>query len=188
MPTTLQFRRGTEAQNDAFIGAAGELSIDTTNDSIRVHDGSTSGGFQTIAREALYADLAERYHADAVYTGGTVVVFGGENEITESSTFADSKVAGVISTDPYIIMNSPHRQEELTDEYHPPLALAGRVPCRVEGVCYKGDLMVTGNQPGCAIAWNDPLRTPPAGSIIGKSIENKTEAGIGVIEVVVGVR
>ena len=46
MPTQVQFRRGTTAQNNSFIGAAGELSINTSNNTIRVHDGSTVGGFE----------------------------------------------------------------------------------------------------------------------------------------------
>ena len=45
MPTVLQFRRGTTTQNNSFTGTAGELSIDTTLDTIRVHDASTAGGF-----------------------------------------------------------------------------------------------------------------------------------------------
>ena len=53
MPTSLQFRRGTEAQNNAFTGASGELTIDTTNKTIRVHDGSTAGG----TRLATYAEV-----------------------------------------------------------------------------------------------------------------------------------
>ena len=44
MAVTVQFRRGTTAQNNSFTGAVGELSINTTNNSIRVHDGSTAGG------------------------------------------------------------------------------------------------------------------------------------------------
>ena len=44
MPTSLQFRRGTATQNDAFTGSAGELTIDTTNKTIRVHDASTAAG------------------------------------------------------------------------------------------------------------------------------------------------
>ena len=46
MPTEVQFRRGTTAQNNAFTGAAGELSVNNTNNSVRVHDGSTAGGFE----------------------------------------------------------------------------------------------------------------------------------------------
>ena len=48
MPTVLQFRRGTTSQNDSFTGALGELSVDTDKDQIRVHDGSTAGGFALI--------------------------------------------------------------------------------------------------------------------------------------------
>ena len=46
MPTVLQFRRGTTTQNNSFTGTAGELSVDTTLDTVRVHDGSTAGGFE----------------------------------------------------------------------------------------------------------------------------------------------
>lgn len=44
MPTTLQLRRGTTAENAAFTGAEGELTVDTQTNSLNVHDGSTVGG------------------------------------------------------------------------------------------------------------------------------------------------
>ena len=44
MPTTLQFRRGTQAQNNSFTGAAGEITYDVTNKTLRIHDGATAGG------------------------------------------------------------------------------------------------------------------------------------------------
>jgi hypothetical protein len=40
-----QLRRGNTAQNNAFTGAAGEVTVDTTTHALRVHDGSTAGGF-----------------------------------------------------------------------------------------------------------------------------------------------
>ena len=49
MPTVLQFRRGTTSQNDAFTGAIGEITYDTTTDVLRVHDGSTAGGFDMVS-------------------------------------------------------------------------------------------------------------------------------------------
>ena len=52
MPTALQFRRGTTAQNNSFTGALGEISIDTQLDTIRVHDGSTAGGFELVQKAA----------------------------------------------------------------------------------------------------------------------------------------
>ena len=45
MSTQVQFRRGTTAENDAFTGAIGEITVDTTLNELRVHDGSTAGGF-----------------------------------------------------------------------------------------------------------------------------------------------
>ena len=46
MPTTqVQFRRGTAAQNNSFTGASGEITVDTTNNTLRVHDGVTAGGY-----------------------------------------------------------------------------------------------------------------------------------------------
>ena len=53
MPTQVQFRRGTTTQNNSFTGAVGELSIDTTLDTVRVHDGSTAGGH----RLAKYSEI-----------------------------------------------------------------------------------------------------------------------------------
>ena len=156
MATQVQYRRGTQAQNDAFTGALGEMTIDTTNGTMRVHNGVTAGGsniatvsyvsaqisalsantiyngtsnvaistlngnvnfavngnsiirvsasgiensqanvtgnignatsyFNTVfakATSAQYADLAEMYVADAEYQPGTVLEFGGDDEVT----------------------------------------------------------------------------------------------------------
>jgi hypothetical protein len=143
----------------------------------------TAGVITATTTAARYADLAEKYSADADYAPGTVVMFGGDAEVTAANEFATRKVAGVVSTEPAHIMN-----DALVAEHVITLALAGRVPCRVISVCYKGDLIVASDTAGVATAWNDVMRDPPAGSIIGKALENKTEANEGVIEVVVGVR
>jgi trimeric autotransporter adhesin len=127
------------------------------------------------ATSALYADLAEKYVADADYAPGTVIVFGGDKEVTVSSTDADRAVAGVVSTNPSYIMNSG-----LEAEYVATVALTGRVPCRVTGSVRKGDLMVSAGY-GVARAEADPK----VGTVIGKALENH-EGNEGVIEVVVG--
>jgi hypothetical protein len=127
------------------------------------------------ATSALYADLAEKYVADAEYAPGTVVVFGGEKEVTVTSTDADRAVAGVVSTNPSYIMNSGLEAEHVAT-----VALTGRVPCRVTGTVRKGDLMVSAGF-GMARAEADPR----VGTVIGKALENH-EGAEGVIEVVVG--
>ena len=46
MPTQVQFRRGTTSENLAFAGAPGEITVDTTINTVRVHNGATAGGFE----------------------------------------------------------------------------------------------------------------------------------------------
>jgi filamentous hemagglutinin len=140
--------------------------------------GSASGSFNTVfarATSAQYADLAEMYEADAEYEPGTVMAFSGTKEVTLCFVENDKRVAGVVSTNPSYLMNSAQ-----TGEFVVPLALQGRVPCKVFGPVQKGDIMVSGSN-GRAIVNNDAQ----PGTIIGKAIENFVGAE-GVIEVVVG--
>lgn len=48
MTTALKRRRGTDSNHDSFTGLDGELSVNTTNKSVHVHDGTTVGGFETM--------------------------------------------------------------------------------------------------------------------------------------------
>jgi hypothetical protein len=140
--------------------------------------GSSSAYFNTIfgkATTAQYADVAELYSTDAEYTPGTVLVFGGNQEVTISTASSDSRVAGVVSTNPAYLMNST-----LDSEHKVAVALTGRVPTRVTGTVRKGDMMVTANN-GHAQA----CATPAMGTVIGKALEH-FDGVSGVIEVVVG--
>ena len=140
--------------------------------------GSSTTYFNTVfaqATSAQYADLAEKYTADAEYAPGTVVVFGGDKEVTVSLTDADRAVAGVVSTNPSYIMNAGLEAEHVAT-----VALTGRVPTRVTGTVRKGDLMVSAGY-GLARAEADPK----VGTVIGKALENH-EGDEGIIEVVVG--
>jgi hypothetical protein len=127
--------------------------------------------------ETTYADLAERYHADAIYETGTVLVMGGNFEVTISTEGFDTRVAGIVSTNPAFKLNS----DAGTDETHPYIALKGRVPCKVVGPIKKGDILVTSRHPGYACAADLTLSVHPA-AIIGKALEELSE-GFGVIEV-----
>jgi hypothetical protein len=141
--------------------------------------GASGATFNTVfakATTAQYADLAEIYIADDDYPPGTVVVFGGSKEITVTSTAHDTRVAGVISTNPAYLMNS--------EVQGLPVALTGRVPCLVQGPINKGEVLVTGLKPGTAQKIN-PARFQP-GCIIGKSIETIPNDELKLIEIVVG--
>jgi hypothetical protein len=259
MPTVVQFRRGTTAQNTSFTGAAGEITVDTSSKTLRVHDGTTIGGsniatvayvsaqlsslsankinqnasnvtvtesfinvavngsniaafsatgfivginsgttaivnagtngvgnigatgatFNTVfakATTAQYADLAEVYTSDQPYPAGTVVVFGGEAEVTQSHSPNDPRIAGVVSTNPAYLMN--HNAVGV------PVALQGRVPCRVLGPVSKGDRVVASHIAGVAQALDSQQYQP--GCIIGKALQAIDSTDISVIEVVVG--
>jgi hypothetical protein len=140
--------------------------------------GSPTSTFNTIfakATSAQYADLAEKYVADAEYAPGTVVEFGGANEVTVCNSDASVKVAGVISTNPSYRMN-----DGLESKFTAMVALTGRVPTQVVGTVRKGDMMVAAGN-GCARAEADPK----VGSVIGKALADFAGTQ-GVIEVVVG--
>ena len=140
--------------------------------------GSSSKGYNTVhakATSAQYADLAEIYEADSEYEVGTVVIFGGEKEITVSSMGADPRVAGVISGDPAYLMNSKATGQAV--------ALQGKVPCKVVGQISKGDMLVTHSQhPGVARKGTNPSM----GTVIGKSLEEYNSTEIGTINIVAG--
>ena len=48
MAAQVQFRRGTTAQHTTFTGAVGEVTLDTTKQTLIIHDGSTAGGVSEI--------------------------------------------------------------------------------------------------------------------------------------------
>jgi hypothetical protein len=134
------------------------------------------GVYNGTATSARYADLAEIYSTDQDYPAGTVVVFGGVKEVTESATYADPKLAGVISTNPAHLMNSEAEGQ--------PIALQGRVPCSVVGNIVKGDLITTSDTPGVGTRL-DPEDWRP-GTVLGKALESYNSEDPVVIEVVVG--
>jgi hypothetical protein len=286
MPTVVQFRRGTTAQNNSFTGAAGELTVDTSLGTIRIHNGVAGGNtlasidaVQTLSNKTLstptvtgtltsnglintsgniicasisagtyvglssnkintnasnvtvetsyvnvaingsniasigadgimptanasgslgsttvrwnnivgvsgnflsvnanYADLAENYTSDSDYAPGTVLVFGGEAEVTQSHSSHDTRIAGVVSTNPAYLMNGA--------ESGIAVALQGRVPCRVLGPVSKGDRVVASHIAGVAQVL-DPAQYQP-GCIIGKALQAIDSTDISTIEVVVG--
>jgi len=140
--------------------------------------GSSSAYFNTIfgkATTAQYADLAELYVADRAYSSGTVLDFGGTNEVTISSQANSARIAGVVSTNPAHLMNSTLEAENIVA-----LALQGRVPTSVTGTVRKGDMMVSaGNGMSRASA------APAMGTVIGKALED-FDGVSGMIEIVVG--
>ena len=126
--------------------------------------------------QATYADLAEYYEGDTEYTVGTVVVFGGDKDVTISTEHKTRRIAGVVSDQSAYTMNAncPGIQTLV--------ALQGKVPVNVIGPVAKGDMLVASSIPGYAVVDNDPK----VGSVIGKAIAIKTDSERGTVEAVVG--
>ncbi len=91
--------------------------------------------FNGTATAARYADLAEKYLADKEYVPGTVVMIGGEKEVTASDV--NTRAVGVVSANPAFMMN-----KDLEGGIY--VALKGRVPCKAYGSVAKGDRLVAG--------------------------------------------
>jgi len=155
-------------------GATGDQPLKT--DAGITYNPSTNV-LSTVASAARYADLAERYAADMLYESGTVVVIGGDKEVTACEERASTAVAGIVSKNPAYMMNS----DAGTDETHPYIALKGRVPCKIIGSIKKGDLLVTSARLGHACA---KLPTDSSNAVIGKALED-FQGPVGVIEVLV---
>lgn len=126
--------------------------------------------FQGEASSARYADLAEKYLADAEYEVGTVVSVGGEKEIT-ACTYGDRAI-GAISANPAFMMN-----KDLEGGVY--VALKGRVPVKVTGAVRKGQRLVAAND-GTAVA-----AVPHANDVFAIALETSDDTGVKLVEAII---
>ena len=140
--------------------------------------GTITGNFTLSAGSRLqstYADLAERFEADAYYDAGTVVEMGGDKEITAVQYELSEDVFGVVSATAGYLMNAMAGD----DNTHPPIAVGGRVQVKVIGKVKKGQRLVSAGN-GMARAAQKGEAT--AFNIIGRSLEDKLTDEIGAVE------
>lgn len=128
--------------------------------------------------QATYsADLAEYYEGDKEYDVGTVLVFGGEFDVTLTNIQGDTRVAGVVSNNAgYVMYDACPGLKNL-------IALAGRVPCKVVGKVKKGDILITSKIPGVAVSATGDVKV---GTVVGKALKDYDSDHIGLIEIAVG--
>jgi len=140
--------------------------------------GTMTGNFTLTAGSRLqstYADLAERFEADAFYDAGTVVEMGGDKEITAVQYELSEDVFGVVSTTAGYLMNAMAGD----DDTHPAIAVGGRVQVKVTGKVKKGQRLVSA---GNGIARAAQQGEATAFNTIGRSLENKLTDEIGAVE------
>jgi len=130
----------------------------------------TANIFNGTATAARYADLAEKYLADAEYEPGTVVIIGGEKEVTASTW--GKRAIGVVSTNPAFMMN-----KDLEGGIY--IALKGRVPVKVIGRIKKGEDLIAADN-GCAT-----MSVPHASGVFAVALESSDDTGVKIIEALV---
>jgi hypothetical protein len=163
-----------------FVAATG------SNQTARARSTATAFSFDAgnsvltvTSTRARYADLAENYLADNDYEPGVVLMFGGKHEVTQAIDSHSGQIAGVVSTAPAHLMNG-----HLVGQHVAPVALLGRVPCKVVGNIVKGDRLAVSTIPGIAQRLDNDQYQP--GCIIGKALEDYNSDVPGVIEIAVG--
>ena len=161
-----------------FSGNIAPTKVTTT----AIAGGGTVTGIWTLAVgarwQASYADLAERFEADALYEPGTVVELGGDKEITAVKYELSDDVFGVISTTAGYLMNAMAGD----DDTHPAIAVGGRVQVKVIGKVKKGQRLVSAGKGIARAAKKEELT---AFNVIGRALANKTDDGLGTVEAVV---
>ena len=168
-----------------FAGAIAPSSVTTANITTGAAGtaGQITGTWSLVGAsrlQATYADLAERFEADAYYDAGTVVELGGEKEITSVRYELSEDIFGVISDTAAYLMNSGAGDNTT----HPPVAMTGRVQVKVTGIVKKGDRLVSaGNGMARAAQSNEAT----AFNVIGRALENKTTTSIGTVLAIVTV-
>lgn len=130
----------------------------------------TANIFNGTATAARYADLAEKYLPDAEYDVGTVVMIGGEKEIT--ACMWGKRAIGVISANPAFMMN-----KDLEGGVY--VALKGRVPVKVIGSVKKGDELIASGD-GCAVT-----AIPHSSGVFAVALESSDDTGVKTIEALV---
>ena len=129
-----------------------------------------------VSTSAQYADVAERFEADAPMAEGAVVTVGGSAEITETTTDLSDSVFGVVSTMPAYAMNAGAGN----NDSHPFVAMTGRTPVRVIGEVTKGQRLVSSSTKGCARAVAQGESITPF-HVIGRALESSTDSGIKLV-------
>ncbi len=124
---------------------------------------------------AYYADVAEKYAADKDYPEGTILEFGGEQEVTEAGPNSN-KIAGVVSSQPFMVLN-----ESLNAAHSVNIALSGRVPCRVWGPVRAGDFIIVG-----PYGVGEASVYPVFGQVVGRAIKGCSRKDERMVEVKVG--
>lgn len=163
----------TQANSINVDGYFRTASVAASGNTVPVRDSAGNlyaNLFEGVATSAQFADLAEKYLADADYEVGTVVMVGGEKEVTACKW--GKRAIGVVSGNPAFKMNS-----ELEGGTY--IALKGRVPVKVIGAVKKGDELIASDN-GFAV-----VGVPHSSGVFAVALESNSDTGEKIIEALV---
>jgi hypothetical protein len=160
-----------------FNGTTLNAGANTTAGSITGNWSLTTGS----RLSATYADLAERFSADDVYTPGTVVQLGGDAEVTAVRYELSEDVFGVVSDNMAFLMNDAAGN----NDSHPAVAMTGRVKVNTIGTVLKGQRLVSA---GKGIARAAKTGEATAFNVIGRALTDKYTHDLGTVEAIVTIK
>jgi hypothetical protein len=163
----------TQANTLLWNGSYRTAASTSTANTVVIRDASSNiycNVLNGTATSAQYADLAEKYLADQEYDVGTVVVVGGDKEVTASTW--GKRAIGVVSANPAFMMN-----RDLEGGTY--IALKGRVPVKITGSVKKGDNLIAAND-GCA-----SVAVHHSSEVFAVALESSNDTGIKLVEAVI---
>ena len=167
--------KGTADKAD-LLSVNGNYRSASTDSSINTIAARDSNGyinavvFQGVATSANYADLAEKYLADAEYEVGTVLMVGGEKEVTAAQV--GFRALGAVSANPAYMMNSALEGGTY-------IALKGRVPVKVTGSVIKGQRLVVGQDGTAQAAMGNTA------DVFAIALETSNDSSVKLVECVI---
>lgn len=166
--------------NGLTVNAGG---INVRGNSTFANDITVNGVANLTAEHAKWSDLAEYYLGDGHYEPGTLVKFGGENEVTIANS-TDGEVNAVVTSKPAFLMNSALKDNPLGCA----IALAGRVPVKIKGKVKKFDQIVLSDQDGIGAAISKEELKRKHVDVIGRALESNDNEDVKLVECVVKFR
>lgn len=140
MATQLKLRGGTTAQHASFTGAEKEVTVDTTKDTLVVHDGVTAGGVP-LAKESAIAGKANTDGSNA--TGTWAIDISGNAATADSATTAGtatSATSATNATNATKLVTANWTVEEVSGDLH--FKVGGVAKAALDS---NGNLTVVGN-------------------------------------------
>ncbi len=183
-------RVGTTGQN-----SYGAYVLSDKASAIYAHTQRTDQKYGLYTPDYIYAkgtqypavDVAEYFPVTGSPEPGTVMIIGPEGYIQASTIAYDTRVMGIVSTDPAVSLGA----KDTGNPGEVPIAVAGRVPCKVDasyGAIHPGDVLTTSPTPGHAMKAEpvviEGVEIYKPSTTVGKAL-GTIESGTGTIEVLV---